>query len=208
VRGGVDGLPSPHPIADTLPAMLREDAFARELCGAVDEVLAPVLLSLDGYAAHLDPALAPDDVLPWLARWVGLDVDPGASPVRHRAELQAAVGVNAARGTRRGIELALNAALGLPVAVTDSGGSRWSARPGSALPGEPEPSVVVTIQVPVGRQVDPHRVDTLLRGAVPAHLRRTVVLEQLVGEQMEDDQPEGTEGPRPQAGPRGQEEDR
>ena len=49
VRGTVRGLPSPHPLADTLPSMLREDPFARGLCASLDEVLAPVLLSLDTF---------------------------------------------------------------------------------------------------------------------------------------------------------------
>ena len=61
MRGTVDGSPSPLPLAATLPAMLREDPFAQQLCAGLDEVLAPVLLTLDGFAAYLDVATAPQD---------------------------------------------------------------------------------------------------------------------------------------------------
>jgi hypothetical protein len=55
----VAGLATPHPLADTLPALLREDPFARELCASFDEVLAPALLTLDTFADYLDPATTP-----------------------------------------------------------------------------------------------------------------------------------------------------
>ena len=50
MRGMVEELASPHPLTDTLPSMLQEDPFAGSLCGSFDELLAPVLLTLDTFA--------------------------------------------------------------------------------------------------------------------------------------------------------------
>ena len=74
MRGRVDGLASPHPLADTLPSMLREDPVAGSLCASFDDLLAPVLLTLGHLANYLDPATTPDDMIPWLAQWLGLGV--------------------------------------------------------------------------------------------------------------------------------------
>ena len=118
MRGMVAGLATPHPLAETLPALLREDPFARELCASFDEVLAPALLTLDTFADYLDPATTPEDMIGWLAQWLGLDVDPGVEHAVQRHELAIAGSLNATRGTRRSIELALQSALGIGVEVT------------------------------------------------------------------------------------------
>ena len=75
MRGMVAGLASPHPLGAALPALYQEDAFAQRLTASLDEVLSPIFASLDGLASYLDPALAPDDFLDWLAGWVGVSLD-------------------------------------------------------------------------------------------------------------------------------------
>ena len=70
-RGRSPALPSPHPLgpdaAGALPGRARS---SRRFCDALDEVLAPVVSTLDNLPAYLDVATAPDDLLA-LAR--GLD---------------------------------------------------------------------------------------------------------------------------------------
>ena len=83
MRGLLEGTATPAPLADILPAMLREDLFARQLCAGLDEVLTPVLLSLDSFAAYLDVGTTPEDMLPWLGQWLGVNLDP-----RQEAEAQ------------------------------------------------------------------------------------------------------------------------
>lgn len=172
----VAGLTTPHPLADTLPAMLREDPFARELCASFDEVLAPALLTLDTFAAYLDPATTPEDMIGWLAQWLGLTVDPGVEHAVQRHELAIAGSLNATRGTRRSIELALQSALGIGVEVSESGGTRWSPSPGGDLPGSSDPSVSVVIRAPVD-SVDGDRLDALVRSVTPAHVARNVTVQ-------------------------------
>ncbi|MDN5760689.1 MAG: phage tail protein [Microlunatus sp.] len=176
MRGLVAGLTSPHPLADTLPAMMSEDRFANELCASFDAVLAPVLLTLDTFADYLDPATTPDDMIVWLAQWVGLSVDPGTEPGLQRHELAVAGSLNPTRGTRRSIELALQSALGVDVEVSESGGARWSPSPGGPLPGEEVPLLRVVVGAPVA-DVDTDRLDALVRSVAPAHVIVTIAVQ-------------------------------
>ena len=170
MRGQVEGVPSPHPLADTLPGVLREDAFARSLCGGFDEVLAPVLLSLDSSSAYLDLATAPVDMLPWLAQWVGMAADHGQDPDLLRQQLRASREQHARRGTRRGIELAVRAAYGMAVTVEENGASAWSSDPGGPLPGDAEPALRVTVRAARADQVDPDALDAFVASVKPAHV--------------------------------------
>lgn len=176
MRGLVAGLATPHPLAESLPGLLREDRFAGQLCASFDDLLAPVLLTLDTFGDYLDPATTPDDMIGWLAQWLGLSVDPGVEHAVQRHELAIAGSLNATRGTRRSIELALQSALGLPVEVNESGGARWSPSPGGELPGDPTPAVSVVVHAPAG-SVEVDRLDSLVRSVAPAHVARTVAVQ-------------------------------
>lgn len=177
MRGTLDGLPTPRPLAATLPAMLREDPMAHGLCDGLDEVLAPVLLSLDAFPAYLDLATTPDDMVPWLAQWVGMSVDLGEDLDRQRELLGSAGALHAIRGTRRGIELAVQAATGMPAEVVETGAASWSDTPGGALPGEPEAAVVVVVRPEPDAYVDADRLDALVEALKPAHVRHRVQIE-------------------------------
>jgi phage tail-like protein len=167
-------LPSPHPLVDTLPSMLREDSFAGSLCASFDDLLAPVLLTLDTFANYLDPTTTPDDMIPWLAQWLGLGVDLNVEQARQRYELQIAGKLNAARGTLSSITTELENALGMPIEVTESGGARWSRSPGGPLPGEPQETLSVVVHPSAGQEVDLDRLDALIRSVKPAHVRHSV----------------------------------
>jgi phage tail-like protein len=169
-------LASPHPLVATLPSMLREDDFAKGLCASFDGLLAPVLLTLDAFTSYLDPATTPEDMIPWLAQWLGLGLDPNVPAVRQRHELQIA-GVLATRGTRASIATELENALGIPVEVTESGGARWSPSPGGPLPGEPQEMLRVIIHPAAGQEVDLDRLDVLIRSVKPAHVRHQVSMQ-------------------------------
>jgi phage tail-like protein len=170
MRGTIDGLSTPSPLADTLPSVLREDAFAREICASMDEVLAPVLLTLDAFPAYLDLTTTPEDMLPWLAQWLGVAVDPSQELDIQRGWLGSAGELHATRGTQRGIQLAVEAALGMPVKVAETGGAAWSEMPGGELPGEPRPAVVVTVRPGPNQTADPDRVEALVASVTPAHV--------------------------------------
>lgn len=174
MRGMIAELASPHPLTETLPSMLCEDPFAGSLCASFDDLLAPVLLTLDTFANYLEPATTPDDMLPWLAQWLGLGVDLNVEQARQRHELQIAGLLNAMRGTRASIETELKNALGMPVDVGESGGARWSPSPGGSLPGEPQEMLSVIVHPAAGQEVDLDRLDALIRSVKPAHVPHRV----------------------------------
>jgi phage tail-like protein len=174
MRGTIPGLPSPLPLADTLPGLLRADRFAESLCASFDEVLAPVLLSLDGFPAYLDLGTAPEDMVEWLGQWLGITVDPNAAPAQQRNLLKSAGELHRRRGTKRGLELAVQAEFGVPVQVVETGASSWSTEPGGELPGEPVPAVVVVARPRAGQEVDVERLDALVNAIKPAHIQHRV----------------------------------
>ena len=170
-------LATPHPLADTLPAMLREDAMARGLCAGLDEVLAPVLSTLDAFPAYLDLTTTPADLVPWLGQWLGIVVDGGAQVARDRELLARAAELQTRGGTATGIAQAVEAAHGVDVEIQESGAASWSTSPGGELPGEPGAAIVVVVRPRPGQVVDLDRLDALVSALKPAHVQHRVRLE-------------------------------
>jgi phage tail-like protein len=82
--------------------------FAIRFLHALEEVLDPIVATLDSLAAHLDVDLAPEHALAGLATWLGVD-DVEALPAKQRREAVRRAGELArTRGTREGLELALS----------------------------------------------------------------------------------------------------
>jgi phage tail-like protein len=169
VRGLVPRLATPHPLGRRLPALYQEDELAQRLLGALDEVLAPVLCSLDGLEAHFDPRLAPEDFLAWLAGWLGIELDETLPVERRRALVAAASQMYRLLGTARGLRSALEHFVDGAVEIEDSGGVAWSAGSGGTVPGRPGFSVVVRLTVDDPASVPRQRLEALVAAAVPAH---------------------------------------
>ncbi len=174
MRGLLAGTATPAPLADILPAMLREDVFARQLCAGLDEVLTPVMLSLDSFAAYLDVGTTPEDMLPWLGQWLGVTLDPRQETEAQRELLALARELHLVRGTAAGVVLAVRTALGIEVTVSETGAAAWSESAGGNLPGEAMPRVVVTALSEPGRELDLERLDAVIASTLPAHVRYRV----------------------------------
>jgi phage tail-like protein len=173
VRASAEGMVARYSLAAGLPPSFFGSDFTGEFVAAFDDVLAPVFAVLDNLDAYLDPALAPDDFLPWLAGWMGLAVDERWKPARVREFLAGAVELFRWAGTRQGIAGAVHAHTGVEPAIEESGGVAWSARPGAAYTGERTPRLVVRV-VTDDPKLDPATVDRVVTGAKPAHLPHRV----------------------------------
>lgn len=179
-REAIAGLVSPHPLGLMLPGVYHGDGFTQAFCEALDEVLAPVLLTLDSLPAYFDPDLAPADFVEWLATWVGLEIDENW-PLEHQRELlRRTVDLYSRRGTTQGITDVVALYTGIEPTLEDSGGTTWSAVPGEAAPGSGPPTVVVHLQVPDGAELDARRVEAVITAVVPAHVAWRVELEPAV----------------------------
>jgi len=173
VRGLVPGLDSPVPLVHRIPGVLQDDDFTVRFVSAFDAGFAPVLATLDGLAAYVDPWLAPPDFVDWLAGWVGVEPDDAWSLEQRRAVVAGAALVHRRRGTARGIVEALELALGAQVELEDSGGCTWASEPGSPVPASGPPSFTVRLLVEDPDAIDRRRVEMVLDAVKPAHVAHT-----------------------------------
>jgi phage tail-like protein len=174
MRGSIAGLASPHPLGPALPAIYQGDDFAQAMLNALDEVLAPVVSTLDNLESYFDPHLTPDDFLTWLGSWVGIAIDETWSMERRREAVARAVELYRLRGTATGLAQQIEIHTGGTVEIVENGGTAWSIDPGGELPGSPRPLVVVRVHVSDPKAIDPLRLDALVAAAKPAHVEHRV----------------------------------
>jgi phage tail-like protein len=86
-----------------LPAIYQKDPFLGRFLLIFESILGPIEETIDQIAAYLDPRLTPAELLPWLASWVGLELDENWPPDRQRALVGATVMLYRWRGTRRAL---------------------------------------------------------------------------------------------------------
>src|ERR1700738_770801 len=90
------------PLRRAVPAVYQEDPLFTLLCEAFDDLLAPAVTAVDCFDAYLDPWLAPDDFLPWLADLVGYQGTVKHGTGGEREQIAAAVRSHTPRGTALG----------------------------------------------------------------------------------------------------------
>ena len=177
MRGMVQGLGSAVPLATRLPAVLQEDAFLQRFLLAFDDALAPVFTTLDGLACYLDPRLAPEDFLDWLADWVGVRVHDSWSTAQRRDVIAHAAAIHRRRGTVPGVADAVRLAVGgvRDVVIEDSGGVSMvpNARRGAAGPGRREAARQGVRRAP-RRTSACRRLERIISSVKPAHVPHTV----------------------------------
>lgn len=175
MRGLVDGLTSPHPMAAGLPAIFQEeDPFTMRFTEAFDDSLAPIFTTLDNLAAYFDPRYAPEDFLGWLAGWVAIELDETWELRRRREAVLGGADLLRRRGTAVGLAAELELATGGRVEVLESGGSAWSLDAGSPMVGSARPALLVRIRVDDPGGLDAERVERIVDAAKPAHVPHKV----------------------------------
>lgn len=178
MRALIPGLENPHPMVHALPAVYQElvntkDDFLIRFVESLDEVLAPLYLVLDNVDAYLDPALTPPDFLPWLAEWVGVELDENWTEEQQRRLIGQAVEIYRWRGTIRGVRETIKAWLQLDddaILIRDSGGVTVSNVPSFEEPDSRPPTLAVRVAVTDADSVDPGRLERLVGLATPAHV--------------------------------------
>ena len=182
MRGPVSNLLSPHPLGLGLPAVYQdEDPFTMRMTEAFDEVLAPIIATLDNLPVYFDPDLAPEDFVDWLAEWVAIELDEMWELPLRRAVVAGATDLHGRRGTAAGLADHVRLVTGGEVEVIETGGTAWSVDPGSPLPGSPRPALKVRVRVADPGVVDPIRLDRLVTSVKPAHVPHTIEILPLEG---------------------------
>ena len=174
MRGLIEGLETPHPIGMELPGLFHDDDFSQRFTAALDEVLAPIYLTLDAIEAYVDPWLAPSDFLTWLSEWMGIQVEEDLPERQQRMLVASAATLYGWAGTVKGIADLVEAYTGVRPEVEDTGGASWSALPGGDIPGNDEFGVTVRVRTEDPASIDVSRLERLLAGFVPATVLTTV----------------------------------
>ncbi|MFI1510058.1 phage tail protein [Streptomyces sp. NPDC020597] len=173
-RRAVPGLESALPFGDRLPLLYADDDFARRMVAAFDDVLAPVLSTLDCLPAYWDPRLAPEDFVDWLAGWLAADPPPRLPAARRRELVAEAVRQHRLRGTARGLAEQIRLVFGVEAEITESGGTTWSATAGATCAESAGPSLTVRVRVADARVAPLRELRALVDANRPAHVPCTV----------------------------------
>lgn len=168
----VDGLVGPQTVGElTAP-------FLRRFLEGLEDVVAPVVSTLDNLGGYVSVDTAPEHFLAWLAWVVGAD-DPGVATQRRRDVVAQALELHRWEGTVRGIAALVAAQLGLSpadVAVTDGGETAWDADPAAGLAGPASRTVVVRVPA-APRATTAETVRSLVEAALPVGLSVELVME-------------------------------
>jgi len=178
MRGPVEGLASPHPLAETLPEIYREVPFTSDLMAVFDDALAPVFSVLDNLEAYLDPCLTPADFLDWLGGWFGLAPDGTWIQERYRRErISRAVELFTSLGTVAGMKdyIAIYFHVHVDdVDIHETGGVLASRKGGEVFPGHAEAALRVRLRLPHADPDAAARLDAIVVAIKPAHLAHRV----------------------------------
>ena len=123
------------------------DWVVDEVVRAVGEMFEPVALLLDQYDSMLNPTLAPDEMVRWLSRCLGLPVEFDATRGERRL-LAAVPQLYRSWATSNGVRLLVSCYLDVAengVEIVESGAADWSDVAGGGMPGSSDPFVEVRI---------------------------------------------------------------
>lgn len=165
---------SANPLSNWLPSLFHDNDFALRFSAGIDGVLAPVFLALDSLPAYLDPRLAPEDFVEFLSEWVGLDLDPTWSLDKKREAVAQIAAIYRKRGTVEGLAAHIRLMFDVEPEIEETGGVAVSTAPGGALPGSPQPRLLVRLRVPDPSSVDLRRLEALVASSKPAHVPHQV----------------------------------
>ncbi len=98
-----------------LPVLYREVDFIGRFMKIFELAYQPVIDSFNVMWAHIDPLTAPEALLPFLAHWVGWQVDSVWNLHQQRRLIRRAVELYRWRGTRKGLRLYLHLYTSLPL---------------------------------------------------------------------------------------------
>lgn len=190
MRGLVPGLRSPHPLADTLPAMYQDLGGAEQhgsgdqdlidpaaFLSAFDDALAPVFATIESLGDYFDPLLAPADFVDWLTGWLGLRVDQTWPLPRRRRRIVRAVELYRSWGTVDGLTNYVAILFDIEpgrIEIIENGATVASPTPGSRSPGRPGHDFTVRVRAPDPSSVDVDRLHDVVAAAKPAHLAHRV----------------------------------
>lgn len=98
-----------------LPQIYREVDFIGRFLKIIETTFEPDLQILQNFWAYLDPVTAPESMLPFLAHWVGWQIQSQIPINLQRRLIRSAIQIYRWRGTRYGLRFFLHLITGLPI---------------------------------------------------------------------------------------------
>ena len=164
-----------------LPAPYQANEFVGRFLQIPEQIFGPIERIVDSLAAYFDPRVTPPELLPWLAAWVGVELDENWPLKRRRLLVLWATRLYRWRGTRRGLREHLRLYTGqVPLIVENFDGARLGQ---DALLGvntrigrpTPQPHTIhVTVMADDPSQLDERILHQIIQLEKPAHVAYTL----------------------------------
>jgi phage tail-like protein len=90
-------------LLDYLPSVYGEDPLMARFLLIFEDILDPIENTVCNLPLYFDPLITPEPILPWLASWLDLSLDPTWPLERRRELVKSAAELYRWRGTRRGL---------------------------------------------------------------------------------------------------------
>ena len=164
---------TPSSYQEYLPAPYQGDEFVGRFLLIFESILAPIERTIDQVAYYFDPHLTPPAMLPWLASWLGLELDENWPPAKQRALVAAAARLYRARGTRAGLREHLQIYTGRrPLIVENCDGLRLGQDAtlgvNTRVATPRDHTIAVTVVVDRPDDVDEHVIRRIIETEKPA----------------------------------------
>jgi phage tail-like protein len=166
---------APSTYVQYLPTPYQTDEFVGRFLLIFESILGPIERTIDNVALYFDPHLTPDQMLPWLASCVGLELDENWPRTSQRALIASAATIFRGRGTRRGLREHLRVYLGhRPLIVENFDGMRLGQDAALGINtrlGERRPyQLTITAFADRPESVDESILDQIIAFQKPAHV--------------------------------------
>jgi phage tail-like protein len=170
MRGALPDIVTSQSMVEHLPSIYQEDDVSIRWLSALDQVLEPILASVDCFPAYLDTNIAPDDFLSWLGTWVGVSVSDDWPRERRQTLVSQAVDLFAKRGTVDGMKRFLTLVVGMPCSLIEGGAVHATLIPNSELPGTDVSAFIVKFAGESPDESALARINAIIAEQRPAHL--------------------------------------
>ena len=184
VQSSQTGVKPESSYLEYLPALYRDDEFMGQFLLIFESIFRPIENAVDHIPLYFDPRLTPDSVLPWLASWMGLVLDPTWPEEKRRELVKSAAELYQWRGTRKGLCDYLQIYTGeTPEILEYIPGMRLSPETQLGINTELGSSgegyhFTVMLELADGQAIDLNTVRTIIDAQKPAHTVYTLQIRQ------------------------------
>lgn len=139
-----------------LPTIYQDSDFLGRFLLIFENLWEPLEARQDNIDFYFHPYTCPAEFLPWLASWLGIELDRHWTEPQRRAMISEAYELYRWRGTRYGLTRLLELTSGMSVEISDENGVAHVMR--------------VRITVPVGGSLERDQLHALIQQHKPAHV--------------------------------------